>query len=243
MNDVNASEVPRDATCLECGYPLIQLTENVCPECGRSFDPGDPVTMRCAENPRKWMRLAAPPTHIESALFIVLSLYALLTLSGPARWEGAMFCLGAFVGAPICLALLGIYFLRVVKCWNADGDRSPNHVARRRRWFVVPVAAVLVMSAFYRPWPLMLRFRLSRPAFDAAVKQVQAGHSIRGRIVGLYYVDNVDMIYYSSRPATVGFYVGSSVADPVGFEFDPHPAHPHGYMCIEVGPGWYTFEE
>ena len=34
------------ATCRGCGYPLRDLSEPRCPECGRAFDPYDPRTMR-----------------------------------------------------------------------------------------------------------------------------------------------------------------------------------------------------
>src|SRR5262245_28900547 len=34
-----------DAVCLGCGYPLRGLERNRCPECGRSFNPEDPLTM------------------------------------------------------------------------------------------------------------------------------------------------------------------------------------------------------
>jgi len=34
-------EVPEAACCLSCGYRLRGLPQPVCPECGRTFDPGD----------------------------------------------------------------------------------------------------------------------------------------------------------------------------------------------------------
>lgn len=30
--------------CKTCHYPLAKLREHRCPECGRTFDPGDPKT-------------------------------------------------------------------------------------------------------------------------------------------------------------------------------------------------------
>jgi hypothetical protein len=36
---------PTAARCITCGYALRELTENRCPECGRSFDPHDSLTM------------------------------------------------------------------------------------------------------------------------------------------------------------------------------------------------------
>lgn len=34
--------------CKQCGYALKGLTSNVCPECGRAFDPDDPDTVKIA---------------------------------------------------------------------------------------------------------------------------------------------------------------------------------------------------
>jgi hypothetical protein len=31
--------------CRDCGYPLVRLLSDRCPECGRPFDPTDPRTM------------------------------------------------------------------------------------------------------------------------------------------------------------------------------------------------------
>ena len=46
--------VPSTATmyCRKCGYALVGLSENRCPECGRGFDPGDRKTF--ARSPRGW---------------------------------------------------------------------------------------------------------------------------------------------------------------------------------------------
>jgi hypothetical protein len=36
---------PFVGNCRACGYPLLRLRENRCPECGTAFDPNDPKTM------------------------------------------------------------------------------------------------------------------------------------------------------------------------------------------------------
>src|SRR4051812_34932139 len=35
--------------CVDCNYPLRGLTSELCPECGRSFDPADPSSMNMGE--------------------------------------------------------------------------------------------------------------------------------------------------------------------------------------------------
>ena len=92
------------------------------------------------------------------------------------------------------------------------------------------------------PWPLMLRFRLSQSALDAAVKDYRAGKFSGDQWVGLYYVRDVDGTAWSSRP-TVRFITGASFIDPVGFEYDTLPGHSMGYLVREVAPSWYTFED
>ena len=36
--------------CLGCGYVLSYIERNRCPECGRAFDPGDPLTYATEKN-------------------------------------------------------------------------------------------------------------------------------------------------------------------------------------------------
>lgn len=45
--------------CRVCGYALVGLSENRCPECGRAFDPADPRTFRYPRRPPAWVRWLA----------------------------------------------------------------------------------------------------------------------------------------------------------------------------------------
>src|SRR5262245_3992799 len=40
--------------CLTCHYPLLNLTEHRCPECGAAFDPNNPFTFDSGFNPPRW---------------------------------------------------------------------------------------------------------------------------------------------------------------------------------------------
>lgn len=53
MIDSRSSPEPQ---CLTCGYILLGLSVPICPECGRSFDPGDPTTFDVSPKRRRRKR-------------------------------------------------------------------------------------------------------------------------------------------------------------------------------------------
>ncbi len=233
--------------CIGCGYLLVNLPTQRCPECGRWFNPSDASTFLTSDKRIGWRKHARPPSKLQCFIFASLSFYGLLNASGPAQWGTGSICMAAFVGAPIWFGLLFSYALRALMTWY-DRERAALDIRKRRnrwRWSVVPICATLVISSWVYPWPLLLRFRLSQSAFEAAVKNYQAGVSCRGQWVGLYHVKDVSRTTYSGPAArtTIGFMTGSSIIDPVGFEYDPMPNHPTGYMRIEVADSWYTYED
>ncbi len=56
------TDVPAAARCRQCGYPLRQLSQPRCPECGRPFDPADPGTMDLGRRPGPVARALLRPT-------------------------------------------------------------------------------------------------------------------------------------------------------------------------------------
>jgi hypothetical protein len=84
------------AHCLGCGYALCGLIENRCPECGRSFNPFDPKTMRLPGRP-------TPARPIPFAVEIVT--YA--TVATAASAAGLLAPLW-----PVCM--LGVAFWAIV---------------------------------------------------------------------------------------------------------------------------------
>jgi predicted amidophosphoribosyltransferase len=66
--------------CKSCHYPLKQLTERRCPECGREFDPDDPSTF---DTPRsKQERLAFRLLVISGLIYLVVYLLILQKIRG-----------------------------------------------------------------------------------------------------------------------------------------------------------------
>ena len=241
-----ANGIPDDATCVRCGYRLVHLPRQTCPECGSWFDPNDHSTFLRASSKAGWRRWARPPAVTECSVFIGLSGYGLVNASGPAQWEAASICMVGLVGVPLWLGFVAAYLVRLVACWRDRGGtvRDRGGQRHRRRWAVVPVCILLIYSSFAYPWPMMLRFRLSQSAFKAALKDHQSGTFTPRRWVGLYHVKKVnDIIYLNNRPPSIGFITGHSIADPVGFAYDPLPSHPMGYKAVEVAPSWYSYED
>lgn len=238
-----------NATCMGCGYRLANLPTQRCPECGRWFEPNDPTTYDNRWCLPQWRRWANAPSSAECWILISFTLFGVLNASGPAQWESLINCFSGFVCVPVSIGIGIVYFSRVAACWRdrLRAAQDQDYACRRPkwRWLVMPMCLALVASTFIYPWPLMVRFSLSRIAFDAAVKDYQAGRRFSGgKWIGLYYVDQVEEIeYFGNRPPSVFFITGSSIADPVGFTYDPLPSHPMTYMVVRVGPSWYTYED
>ena len=178
MMDPASTPVPEQAVCLGCGYRLRGLPSQVCPECGRWFDPNDPSTYGKSDA-WAWRRWARPPSLGECIGVALLTLMGVVGASGPAQWGAHEICFNCLLGIPLWLSLNAVFILRAVSSAHArqraGRDIRPAPRRHRGRWIVSPVCVLLVLSTFEYPWPLMVRFRLSQAAFEAAVAEVKAG--------------------------------------------------------------------
>lgn len=235
-----------ERTCIGCGYPLRGLPANVCPECGRPFDPRIPSTYDHPARPRSWRRWAKPPPIGQLLLLLGCTVYCVWIASSPG---GLWAIAGGFVGpcfmAPIGLLLLayllGDYASRVhavIKA-RAEGRVEPASKRNRRRWrwALLPVCIAIVTSAAFTHWPLRVRFHYSRPAFELVVRDVQATDSrweTRERRIGLFHVKSI----YQFRNGTVRFETGWIGFDGVGIEYRPNdrPGDPR-----RIAPCWFVW--
>jgi hypothetical protein len=120
---------------------------------------------------------------------------------------------------------------------NCDGRRSARPGRGAWRWLVLPAAAALVASGLADPWPMAVRFGLSRAAFERKAAEVLANDTDQGgQRVGLYWVKRVEVVN-----AEVQFVTGTSIIDPVGFAYNPKrpPTHP---FYRHLDGNWYAAE-
>jgi hypothetical protein len=205
---------PQVGICRDCNYPLRELPDPRCPECGRAFDPKDPATMNMGRPMGavcRWImgRAAWPSTAV--MLFIACWLFWMGT--DPALYDYFMsvLCpLGALV-----LVVAGIVLWESVRVSVAKAHHQPAPDlalinSSRARWLAVLMLAVA--ASIPLQIPLRIGFALSRPSFDRFIREVQANPSAARPAVqrlGIYRVstqiretDNAIMVFLSSD---VGF--------------------------------------
>lgn len=232
-------QVPSDAVCLQCKYHLYGLPEPRCPECGRAFDPPDNTTYRCAETPR-WAYWAQPPHRLMSLLAIVLACLVIEDASKPYPFNLSTIGLGLVVST-----FTGLDWL--MRIWALSNhtarNEAPLHRLRirpRRHWAVLPLCVTLMASTLVSHWPLQLRFRLSRPAFERASEILcdPKSTALPSKWVGLYWIDGADLM----PSGEVVFSIGWRFLTEVGFVHIPptvtNPDTPRGKPVVE---NWFAF--
>jgi len=120
---------PEPKRCLGCGYILENLPEPRCPECGRSFDPGDPTTFRGA--PAQATRGTTAVWFVVGSWLIVVGHTAAIVIAGQAGITAAHPLVMASVPTAIIAAWLcnagialrsGLEIHRCKKAGRACGD-------------------------------------------------------------------------------------------------------------------------
>lgn len=193
--------VPNTATCLGCGYSLRGLTESRCPECGKGFDSNDPTSYCIVAKQPLWQRWAKPPTWLHVLCVTVYTLVMLLDLSHAG---GLYFTLSLMMMSVCCcipspiLLVVADYAAHVGALHYARQENVPvvevDNTRRKLRWAVTPTCVVLLLLALGTEWPMRLRFRLSKPAFEGAVRRhVESdGEFDVSQWVGLYFVESIE---------------------------------------------------
>jgi len=139
-------------TCLDCGYRLIGLAAGPCPECGRPFDPDDPVTLEVPMATHRRRGLAVGFACLGLAFLAGLGVIAAGALVGhyicrpqlrerrpdaPFGYHLIVFAVPTFTGL---LALLGPVAVSVVG-WEAWSDLSHSVLMGGSGWALVVVLA------------------------------------------------------------------------------------------------------
>jgi hypothetical protein len=241
------ASVPDTAVCLVCGYSLRGLPEPVCPECGRVFDPADPATFKDLDEPTLWSRWARPPSIIEMIIAAVIAAGVIHLGSIPFRvWPPDITALLA--GVFPCLILLAVtslvisYLLRSIMTYRSDRPigRTTKVSCRRWRWSVLPLCIILVATVLIYPWPLRLRFGVSRRSFERAAESALRGAlKIQGQEwIGLYRVNKV---YFGD--GEVAFVVHDWPIDGAYFAYGPTAGNDTAYRHVPGTEKWFMCKD
>jgi len=261
-----STSIPDTAVCLGCGYSLRGLPKPVCPECGREFDPADPATFKDTGKPRSlwrtgigspefWSLFAAPPPMWEIVVTAIMAAQAINLGSIP--FGNASLDITGLVGILTpCLVLLVVpvvvtsYVVRsiAVRRANRPITSAAGAALRRRRWrwLVLPACIMLAASVIVYPWPLRVRFALSRRSFERTANSALNGTLKRRdyQWIGLYRVGNIHI-----EAGQVDFQVGDALIDPVYFSYGPAAgiprwstrAHPRPVRQVPGTTDWYMY--
>jgi len=250
-----STTLPDDARCLNCGYRLRGLTNEHCPECGRTFDPEDTRTFAQDRDWRWLRRLGAPPREVHAGLTLVAAVGFLILRTDPG--EAYFVCVAGLALYPFAAAVIAAYIVRLCArliLSNGPPNRPIALPIRRDdwRWLVLPLACAVVGSAYARNWPLELRFAMSRAAFENAATSIMKDESLvvgdriqYGRWVGLYHVEQIAIVHSGGTFPTVYFETGGFFRGLWGFARTPDGAgyRPPTIAVLDAGlpTPWFVY--
>lgn len=226
--------VPDNALCLGCGYSLRGLADDVCPECGRAFDPGDRSTFKVRRGALTWRWLAQPPNVWHLIWMAALTIYCFEGLSRPG-------CERVAAGIWLLLALLPAldYVIRLAATLadreRAARDRGFRPPKRRWRWAVTPLCIVLLSVGSRTDWTMRVRFQMSRPGMERRARQILTDPTATTDItwLGLYPISEVHVA--GNREAV--FFVTGRFKYGEGYLY--HAGDPEPSSRARLAPGWF----
>ncbi len=196
---------PSEPLCINCNYPLAQLPDAKCPECGRAFDPADPSTFnptRQAIGRLSRFALAAPvwPVLLIATVTFPWYFWKLrephVSCNPPHLFEDVGLLLLTCLAVSIPRLLQLVLRLAIRDRFGA----AAFLVHLRSRWPAWPFILTLLVIALMtlaRQWPLTWAFNLSQPALDALADQALANPSSANTIaatkVGLFRIESVEV--------------------------------------------------
>jgi hypothetical protein len=238
-------------SCLGCRYPLRGLSSVTrCPECGRTFDAGDPRTMRLPRPPGWFVRRISRPVDRVTAWTPVAAFVLILWGARLPGWNNLSTSCGIIVWIAILIGHGAGMLLRALMVVCRALPRAVLVVDRsfQRRAAVMLFASALLLAF---PLPTYIGFALSRGAFDRAAAKLLARPFLErpegGRWIGLYYVDVIDRcphgLEFSIRGLTTNvFPLHPAWGSDLGFIYKNEPGecvnhHPVGH---HLGGNWYA---
>lgn len=186
--------VPSCARCLDCKYSLVGLAENVCPECGRGFDPSDPRTY-LGELPR-WLTSGGREV---SRLWVSFVLFLVIVAIAADTYSMGLNDVVRLVIACVSIPTFGIACIRAACGREVLVEREqPSEVIRSMVWRrirapLIAVALTILLGFHAGAW---VRLVVSLPWIIPAAREVAAAGpgtcDGRSRQLGLFRVASVN---------------------------------------------------
>ncbi|MCC6271658.1 MAG: hypothetical protein IT190_10305, partial [Microbacteriaceae bacterium] len=153
----------------------------------------DPASYRVPRLPALY-RWAGPPGAWHLWVLLTLALCALLELSaGPPDASLLLIRILPWAFAVVMVPYVGRALASLWCAWRLRSERVRARPWRSVRWFALPASFMLIAWAVADPWPLKLRFALSRRAFEQVLQDIRAGRhqNFDDQWIGLYRVHRI----------------------------------------------------
>ncbi len=237
------------ARCKTCNYLLRSLETDICPECGRAFDPNDRSTYCIQPRERSWRDYASPPPTWQLWFVVGAAMLYVYLASFPLAPNFFLPCLLQIALIVMTPVVFVAYIMRIVACYKLrSDDMPPPNVKKRPRhnWFGLPFLIAVLVSVHIYNWPFALRWSISKPAFEKIVTSLLSGGPVPKSPcwVGAYHVKQ---IYNGLNEGCINFVTGTSF-DACGIEYSlddlpPNPAFQNfSLIPVKLGENWREFE-
>lgn len=187
--------------CFECCHELVDSSSEVCPECGRWFDPEDGATVY-GRKPGYFFKMIMVPPGL--AWFLITFLSCALFLASESAPGGyfqltilSMLCFVVF-----SLGFLGEFFVHFLALWFcgrpflferiAPLDSRPRFRRRELMWFMPPLLVLSSMFLVRLDVPFRLAFIISEDALKSYVLSPPLNRSALPGWIGLFAVESID---------------------------------------------------
>ena len=142
-----------------------------------------------------------------------------------------------------CALLFGgfVLSLHYIYCLfrTAATDNGASAPHGNWRWYALPCAALVIISAMFSHWPMRARFALSESEFRKRALEFRQGdeYETGPERVGLYWVKRIRRL----PNGDIGFMTGASLIDPVAITYCP--SNPKSIpLNMQIQEDWYAQE-
>jgi hypothetical protein len=219
------------ARCLNCNYQLRDLPTPRCPECGQAFNPLDEATVKLP-GPAAWFkRWLFARLYWPSSLFVALPMLLFCWIfSSP----------GPYYMDIVVVPVAGVPLLVLLLAW----PKLPETASGFRRLTLIAIVLFTCGSIWFVELPLRIRFALSLPAMNHALKVAKTNRTTLPTVPGRVGLYEFGKVHPPQNNTLWRFYFPDSWE--VGFGYSDTPVNYAGANAGAGGHlfgGWYWFSD